>query len=828
MFKRKRNRRGGENAVLERIEEKMRDMDEMMERINREMPNSQNNVTNEVEHEILRFDNDEHNQGKKLKSRPEPMDKDIFSMMIVSQPNSIAWWYGLVIIIFQIVAVILITHEQFVNSTNRSGWNVPIQVLSYITLGQFISLIILMMISGDFVSSIKNLCTTLHQCRGEEDENNGNETVETSVVEATVVEATVVEVKKVVQKKEVTKKKEVPKKKVPKKTVVIKVKKKEKEMEVEVEDGLGLSVAQSDVSDSSYFSDSNCSSYSFNSKESKPRHTWTRIVIPSVLHLIVSSLILFASLVVIVRSEKIFQLFMNLIVLQVISHCSKLGYRFSKEYSFRNGHSFGNRIAEAADIVARVQLNHYEPKSWKNIPLYTFFIAFVFTMMIVVWGRVFVLQQNRTYLKQAYSECFQSMGPTEFSIVADGTCNGISNNISCGYDGGDCIDFNERWPGCKVLETGKIGDEKCDGRIGISYNTKQCGWDGGDCMKNCTAEFQDLLGNGNCENIFPYNTVECSYDGGDCIGFNSKYEDCKCPKNDTTCLDADILHMLENGKCDNYAPYNSRECKNDGGDCEYFLKDYPNCTAKESTWVGDGHCHNFHPYNSRECKYDGGDCDLFLKDYPNCTAKETTLIGDGYCHNIYNTSACGNDGGDCQIFTGKNNSSSDDSKNDDNSTKECSANRTEWINDGYCDNFPPYNTPECEYDGGECVSFNMEYTDCKAPYPEYIGDGFCDGFLWNTLECKFDGGDCLSFKYPQCEASDYWELGNGRCWDKYPYNTLRCGYDGGDCVYLKDPYPDCDITTLPPYFKWYPSSVGDKICEPEFNTIECGWDGGDC
>ena len=94
--------------------------------------------------------------------------------------------------------------------------------------------------------------------------------------------------------------------------------------------------------------------------------------------------------------------------------------------------------------------------------------------------------------------------------------------------------------------------------------------------------------------------------------------------------------------------------------------------------------------------------------------------------------------------------------------------------------------------------------------------------------CGFDGGDCLTFAYPDCEAFDYWEIGNGRCWDKEPYNTAKCGYDGGDCKNSKDPYPDCDITVLPPYFKWFPSSIGDQLCEPEFNTKECGWDGGDC
>lgn len=651
-----------ETAFLLKIEDKMRDMDKMMERVNSEMTVIQNGTDGLEEQSKLSCSIDnEIKQEEEIKSRCRSMDKNTFSIMIVSKPFSLAWWYGFVILVLQIIIIALIIHEQFVNSNNKPMWNVPLIVPSYVSFGQFVFLIIVMATSDSFMSSVKNICS-LQQCSV--GANKGDDEEDTTV----------------------------------------------------------------EYSEEEF----NENSMQHSIKNATPRPKSIRILVPSVLQLIESLLFLFASLVVIVQSEDVIQLFINLIVLQVVSYCSKLAYRMSEE------EYFGSQIAEAAIKVTQVQLEDiypYKPTCWKNLPIHTCIITFVFAVMVIFWASVSQTQRNRTYLKQTYDECFQSLGSTEFDKVADGTCDGLSNILLCGYDGGDCADFNERWPGCKVLDTEKIQDGICDGDVGYhSYNTKECGWDGGDCITNCTAEWKDWLGNGICDNFYPYNTAECDFDGDDCTSFNLKYKNCTCPENDSNCAAESILYKLEDGICNNYSPYNSAECKYDGGDCEFFLETY----------------------------------------------------------------------------------------------KHCSAERTEWINDTICENFAPYNTADCGYDGGDCLITNSMYPDCKAPYPSYIGDGYCDGPLWNSEECGFDGGDCISFMYPQCEAFDYFELGNGRCWDKEPYNTEKCGYDGGDCKISEDPFPECNIDVLPPYFKWFPSSVGDKICELEFNTEECGWDGGDC
>ena len=35
-------------------------------------------------------------------------------------------------------------------------------------------------------------------------------------------------------------------------------------------------------------------------------------------------------------------------------------------------------------------------------------------------------------------------------LVGDGYCNGDLNTIECDYDGGDCLEFNDRYPNCTV------------------------------------------------------------------------------------------------------------------------------------------------------------------------------------------------------------------------------------------------------------------------------------------------------------------------------------------------------------------------------------------
>ena len=197
-----------------------------------------------------------------------------------------------------------------------------------------------------------------------------------------------------------------------------------------------------------------------------------------------------------------------------------------------------------------------------------------------------------------------------------------------------------------------IGDGQCHGG---TYNTEECGWDGGDCIEfntnypNCTVDSPYFIGNGYCGG-WEYNTEECGWDGGDCIEFNEKYPDCHVdyPQYiDPQYIGGGICHHWKTG-------YNTEECGWDGGDC--LIEGHPDCHVVDYWKIGDGKCHYWEKeYNSLECGYDGGDC--IPDGYPDCHVDFPEWIGDGECQAeisppafiAYNTSECGYDGGDCLI-----------------------------------------------------------------------------------------------------------------------------------------------------------------------------------
>ncbi len=402
-------------------------------------------------------------------------------------------------------------------------------------------------------------------------------------------------------------------------------------------------------------------------------------------------------------------------------------------------------------------------------------------------------------LSRKYPNCTGLDNP---DYIGDGKCDAYKYNTEeCGWDGGDCIEFNERYPNCRVSYPADIGDGICS----PDDNIEQCGWDGGDCIvpayPNCHAQRPRWLGDGECDGPL-YNTEECGWDGGDCI--NPAYPNCHDPELDPQWLGDTV--------CDPLA--NTIECGWDGGDC--LVPGAPDCRTDFPSKIGDGTCEI--EYNTTECNFDGGDC---LVPYPLCNVGDRSKLGNGQCDSssIYsenlNTKECGWDDGDC-IIAGY---------------PDCHvALPLELFGNGNCT--VEYNTIQCGWDGGDCIVDG--FPNCRTDDPTLIGDGNCT-LVYNTTDCGFDGGDCL-IPYPLCAATDRNQLGNGFCntgwYSYYGYtddmyiddtenlNTEECGWDGGDCIIPG--YPDCHVA----YAK---EAFGNGFaCDEPFNNPECGFDGGDC
>eukprot|EP00554_Chaetoceros_debilis_P000877 CAMPEP_0194096190 /NCGR_PEP_ID=MMETSP0149-20130528/57211_1 /TAXON_ID=122233 /ORGANISM="Chaetoceros debilis, Strain MM31A-1" /LENGTH=1350 /DNA_ID=CAMNT_0038782159 /DNA_START=274 /DNA_END=4326 /DNA_ORIENTATION=- len=424
------------------------------------------------------------------------------------------------------------------------------------------------------------------------------------------------------------------------------------------------------------------------------------------------------------------------------------------------------------------------------------------------------------------------------SELGDGECNRANDNPECDRDGGDC-DNTLKYPNCNVKpnELSKLGNGICDGGI---FNRFKCGFDDGDCYE-FNAKYQ--LGNGICDGGI-FNRFKCGFDDGDCYEFNAKYPGCN------------VKHpqRVGNGECNGQS--NKQECDWDGGDCIEFNEEYPGCLAREPRQMGDGVCNDYN--NFPGCDLDGGDCledsiisnveypncvigDVFgptllgllgngicdggeyntpciefNEEYPGCLAREPRQMGDGVCNDYNNFPECDHDGGDC----------SEDPVNPLANYPDCDIGGTfgpplKHFGDGICDG-GEYNTPECGFDDGDCDEFNAKYPRCKVEFPEYIGDGHCDAQEYNTRECGFDDGDCDEFneEYPDCDVDYPTHIGDGQC-DGGDYNTEECDWDGGDCIEFYRDHPDCKVE--------FPSYIGDDACDGgAYNTEECNWDGGDC
>ena len=94
---------------------------------------------------------------------------------------------------------------------------------------------------------------------------------------------------------------------------------------------------------------------------------------------------------------------------------------------------------------------------------------------------------------------------------------------------------------------------------------------------------------------------------------------------------------IGDGMCDDYEPYNTEKCGDDGGDCVKHWY-YPDCTVSFPSWIGDGMCDDYEPYNTEKCGYDGGDCidssagigDVMSGDYPSCGDVEDYALGSNF------------------------------------------------------------------------------------------------------------------------------------------------------------------------------------------------------
>lgn len=119
------------------------------------------------------------------------------------------------------------------------------------------------------------------------------------------------------------------------------------------------------------------------------------------------------------------------------------------------GNQFEIKAKEAQGV--KIYLSDQElvkKKKRKFFSSKVFFYNLLMIIMLTGWFIVIYCQRTGVFVRQKYPLCFLDEDFNEKQIdhtkIADGTCVGVYNIPECGYDGGDCDEFNTRFPNCEV------------------------------------------------------------------------------------------------------------------------------------------------------------------------------------------------------------------------------------------------------------------------------------------------------------------------------------------------------------------------------------------
>ena len=236
--------------------------------------------------------------------------------------------------------------------------------------------------------------------------------------------------------------------------------------------------------------------------------------------------VLIINFTIIVQSDDIIDLLKDFTSLMFISDID------NDIFYLASGGYFGKAIMEKCEVVkCHTKVLRRESRTeYIGIVLSSFlmFISFY------TWHRVVNEQDSGRYFFTKYPNCLISRD--DIPKIGNKHCDGGRyNSIQCGYDGGDCIQFNLAYPLCSnTLEYGiglnKVGDGKCDKDPNFEFSA-ECLYDGGDCC------FEEL----NEHNIPEVNRI-----GEFCNGGVYEYA-CNVPICSAKDCDQLLLHKIGTG-----------------------------------------------------------------------------------------------------------------------------------------------------------------------------------------------------------------------------------------------------------------------------------------
>jgi len=296
-----------------------------------------------------------------------------------------------------------------------------------------------------------------------------------------------------------------------------------------------------------------------------PLLRFQRVIFPNLLKLLEGLLVMFTTMIIVMQGNNIIELIKGLTALMIISRTDNILFMLA-DYGFL-GQDLQGKTIEAKEID--MQANNDKEKAAatlkKSYTLRSLALLFLSVVSIGWWIYVIINQVTGTYFNEQFPHCKDHF-ELALEHFGDGECyGGPLNTFECGFEGGDCINFNFAYPLCK----------------------------GDDWLINVERE----VGNDVCNKDFA--TIACDFDGGDC-----------CPANITK------SPSFGDGQC-NGGLYSTRLCGFDDGDCNALHRDYPGCpldklseiSGSENIILGNSICEGT-IYSNATCGYEAGDCDV--------------------------------------------------------------------------------------------------------------------------------------------------------------------------------------------------------------------------
>eukprot|EP00956_Cyclotella_meneghiniana_P011122 scaffold15565_cov41-Cyclotella_meneghiniana.AAC.4 len=106
----------------------------------------------------------------------------------------------------------------------------------------------------------------------------------------------------------------------------------------------------------------------------------------------------------------------------------------------------------------------------------------------------------------------------------------------------------------------------------------------------------------------------------------------------------------------------------------------------------------------------------------------------------------------------------------------CCVEEPNYLGDGACDPWAPYNTEACGYDLGDCC---QDTCNEDSPYGCHTKEGADYGPF--GFFCLDPRSSSIVIDAEKCLVENREWIGDGGCDGGSEYNTPECGYDGGDC-----------------------------------------------